>query len=62
MTAYETQALLGLGVSRCQTRVSAEYRHNTATYNYIELCSFLMYYRCRRAVYVSCSVSVSILH
>jgi hypothetical protein len=40
MTAYETQALLGLGVSRCQTRVSAGYRHNTDTYNYIELCYF----------------------
>jgi len=36
---YEAQALLGLGVSLCRTRVGVRHRHDA--YNYTELCHFL---------------------
>jgi hypothetical protein len=40
LDTYEARTLLGLDVSRCRTRVRVGHRHNTDTYNYIELCHF----------------------
>jgi len=38
---YEAQRFLGLGVSPCRTRIGVRHRHDTDTYDSIELCDFL---------------------
>jgi hypothetical protein len=43
--SYEAQTLLGSRVSLCRTHVSVRHRHDTDTYDYIELCRFLNFYR-----------------
>ena len=52
---YETRTLLGLGVSRCWTRVVSD----TDTYNYTELYNFFQIISCvGMSVSVSCPVSM----
>jgi hypothetical protein len=45
---YETQTLFELDMFQYRTCVCVGLRHDTDTYNYIELYHFSNYYRCQR--------------